>query len=394
MNVKATHLLVRHHEIALKGKNRPNFERKLIQNIARISGENVAVEVLSGRFVVPLDGATESPDDLLQKITRLGGVVAVSPCVVLVKPNIDDIQNTAVEWAKEDLKQTTEISRFAVRTRRINKTFPLSSSEIESKIGSHIQTLKKTLVVDLKHYDWRLSIEVRHQHTLIYSKETPGVHGLPMDPTQRVVCLLSGGIDSPVAAYEVMIRGCSVILAHFHSQPFTSAASINKVRRIAEILRKYSPYPIELWLIPLLEIQKATRDQCNERYRTIHYRRYMMRIAEELARLRHAKAMVTGDALGQVASQTLTNLQVIDDAVTLPMLRPLITNDKSLIIEKAQKIGTYEISIEHHDDSCVLFASERPSTQASLTALKAEEEMLDSYRLIFEALDSAEKIVL
>lgn len=388
INSKATHLLIRHQEIALKGRNRPDFERRLKNNLSRCVGDLGDVRSVSGRFVIALkQPATET---LVEQLAQVSGVAAVTPCLVLA-PEFAEIESNAIEWARIELEHNPKINTIAVRTRRVDRKFPLSSAEVDFQIGAAVKRLRDGLTVNLKRPDLKLSIELRNKHALIYSWEKQGVCGLPMDATQRVVCLLSGGIDSPVSTYEVMRRGCTPVLVHFHSKPFTSEASVDKVKRLATIIRKYSPYPLELWLVPLLEIQKAVRDTCNERYRTVHYRRFMMMAAQELANRRGAQAIVTGEALGQVASQTLTNMRAIEDSVQLPVLRPLVTSDKAQIIARAKQIGTYEVSIEPHDDTCVLFAPDKPATQAKLEALREEASALPQYELIFRALDQAEK---
>lgn len=384
--------MIRHEEIALKGKNRPEFERRLKKNISRCLGDGSEVTSVSGRFVIALK--TPPTTELVNRLSQVAGVAGVAPCLVMT-PEFAKVEAQAIEWAQLDLADHPDVRTFAVRTRRVDRLYPLSSAQVDMQIGSQIKVLKEGLTVSLKKPDLKISIELRHKHALIYSWEKQGVRGLPMDPRQRVVCLLSGGIDSPVSAYEVMRRGCTPVFVHFHSKPYTSEASISKVKRLAATLRKLSPYPLELWLVPLLEIQKAVRDNCNERHLTIHYRRFMMMAAQEIASRRDAQALVTGEAIGQVASQTLANMRAVDDAVQhLPILRPLVTHDKIDIINKAKQIGTFEISVEPHDDACVLFASANPATQAKLEVLREEASMLPQYELMFKAVDEAEKILL
>lgn len=393
-NPNTTHLLIRHQEIALKGKNRPEFERRLLRNLSKCMGDQGKVHNASGRFVIELVAAPVNLSTLIDRLATVSGVTAITPCRLIPEPTIDKITDEALAWSKFDLDANPAAKTFAIRTRRVDKQFPLSSAQLDLHVGGRVRRLRETMTVDLKRPDLKVSIEVRHKHALIYSWEKAGVRGLPMDATQRVMCLLSGGIDSPVAAYELMRRGCTPVFVHFHSKPFTSEASISKVKRLAQVLRELSPYKLELWLVPLLPIQKAVRDNCNERNRTIHYRRFMMMIAQEIANRRDAKALVTGEALGQVASQTLSNMQAVEDAVQLPVLRPLVALDKQDIIHKAQALGTFEISIEPHDDTCVLFAPERPTTQAKLSTLKEEEETLPVYELVFAATDAAERVLL
>ncbi len=399
---RSTHILIRHHEISLKGRNRPDFERLLVDNIQRISSRLSSkankdcvfkVQQLSGRYLLSLQNK-DQVEELIPKIANLGGIAAVSHCQVTNEFNPEEIIKTAVEWFDDWIKTSARAESFAVRTRRVKQNFSLPSTEMDKKIGSVIHSKYPHLKVDLKNADLALNIEIRNHHVLVYGSEKSGALGLPMDTSQRVVCLLSGGIDSPVAAFELMARGCSPVFVHFHSQPFTSEAAVEKVKRLAKAVANNSPYPVELWLVPLLEIQKTVRDNCNERYRTVHYRRFMLKIAEELARKRWAKAIVTGEALGQVASQTLTNIAAIENGISIPILRPLISLNKVQIVEKAKKLGTYEISLEPHEDTCVLFAPKKPATQARLEYLKSEEDKLPVYSLVFSALDRAEKILL
>lgn len=400
LNARATHLLVRHNDIAIKGKNRPEFERLLMRNLNRVLNSTGNTTVASGRMLV-----LKPTIDTIEKTCRVSGVTAVAPCLVFEREKITDpaqaelllkkIANEALEWLQADLAQklsSNSETSFAIYARRIDKEFPVSSTDIEKSVASFLVNKIPALKIKLKTQEYLLKIEIRQKHILIYSSETAGVKGLPQDPQQRVVCLLSGGIDSPVAAYEMLKRGCNPVLVHFHSMPFTSQASISKVKRMAEKIRQFSPNPIDLWLVPLLDVQRAVRDQCNERFRTIHYRRFMMRIAQEIAQRTRSMALVTGDALGQVASQTLSNIRGIEDAVELPILRPLIATDKLTIIDKANKLGTYEISLEPHDDTCVLFAPQRPATQTKLFILRDEDQRLPVYSLVFNALDQAEKI--
>ncbi len=393
LNANSTHLLIRTHEITTKGRNRQDFEKRLERNIKRIIPKNFTPVWISGRLLIEFKLNPDTIDftPIVTKLSNLGGVTAIAPCC-LSENNTEEIESKSILWAESALKNKK--NTFAVRTRRVNKDFHLSSTELDLRIGSKIRQIHPNLKTDLKKPEFKLNIEVRQKKTIIYSDELAGSLGLPQDSTQLVLCLLSGGIDSPVAAFEIMRRGCTPILLHFHSKPYTSESSIQKVIKLAKILRQSSSYPIELWLVSLYEIQKNISEVCNERYRTVHYRRFMMKIAEELAQKRNALALATGDALGQVASQTLQNLSQIEKGVNLPVLRPLITLDKNEIISKAKKIGTYETSILPHDDSCVLFASKSPTTKAAPHVINDDDSRLNSYELIFRALDSAEKIII
>ncbi len=392
-----THLLIRHNEISLKGGNRHIFEKLLMKNLQRKVNDCGKVINQNGRILIqlyqPFQSQQEQYSTMIDRLKLISGIHAIAPCK-LVPSQSETIESEAIQWTEHELKQNHNIKSFAIRTRRIDKNFPLRSSEIEFNIGSKIRQNHQSITTDLKKPDLKMNIEVRQQFTLIYSNEISGVNGLPLDPALRAVCLLSGGIDSPVAAFEIMKRGISPVLVHFHSMPYTPPATIEKIKRLAQTLRQFNPYPMELWLVPLLNIQQQVKENCTERFRTILYRRFMLRIAEEFCRRFHSQAIVTGEALGQVASQTISNIAAIEGITKTPIFRPLITLDKSQIIEKAKKIGTFEISVEPHEDTCILFAPENPATQARVEKITEEEEKLPIYELVFNAIDHAEKILI
>lgn len=392
-----THLLIRHNEISLKGNNRHSFEKLLMRNLQRKVNDCGKVINHNGRILIQFNDNYKDNSDkynnMIEQLKLISGIHTIAPCKV-VPSESHSIEAETIQWTEHELKQNQNIQTFAIRTRRIDKNFPLRSSELEFNIGSKIRQNHSNISTNLKNPDLKMNIEVRQKYTLIYSNEIKGVNGLPLDPSLRAVCLLSGGIDSPVAVFEIMKRGISPILVHFHSMPFTPATTIDKIKKLSQVLRQYNPYPMELWLISLLNIQQQVKEHCTERYRTILYRRFMMRIAEEICRRFHSKAIVTGEALGQVASQTISNIAAIEGLTKTPIFRPLITLDKSQIIEKAKTIGTFDISIEPHEDTCILFAPENPATQARLEKIIEEEERLPIFNLIFNALDNAEKVLI
>lgn len=396
---QVTHLLIRTQEIALKGGNRFEFETRLKRNIKKALQPfeiKTSVEKLSDRLVIPVNDAIKNSPryaSILKNISRVAGIVSVNPCAV---ESIEKFQlSTGVDWSLRDFSKKTP-KTFSFQVRRVNKKFPIGSAALEKQLFDKLQENlgTNTPKLQLKAPEHSVKVEVRKSHVLIYSDGIEGRRGLPTDHAQRIVCLLSGGIDSPVAALEMMNRGCTPIFVHFHSMPFTSEASLNKVRDLAKALRKYSPHSLELWLVPILNFQRKVRDICNQRYRTIHYRRFMFKCAELLATRIGAQAIVTGDALGQVASQTLQNIRVVEDGISLPVLRPLISLDKDKIVARAKEAETYAISIQPHDDSCILFAPKNPATQAKLEHILWEQESLPMFEMAFEALDSAEKIVI
>ncbi len=264
----------------------------------------------------------------------------------------------------------------------------MNSQELNIKLGAFVnETFGKK--VDLTNPDVTFYVEVFFGGALVYTERRPGPGGLPTGTQGQVAVMLSGGIDSPVAAYRIMKRGATIVAIHFHSYPFTTRASIDKVKELVGILSQYGG-PIKLYLVPLAEAQKAVVQNCEERYRVLLYRRLMVRIAEAIAQKEGVQALVTGESLGQVASQTLENIAVTDSATDLPVFRPLIGYDKEEIINEARRMGTYEISILPHDDCCTLMMPKNPATRARLSDVEREEAKLDIPALVSDALKRTE----
>ncbi|MGE4234502.1 MAG: tRNA uracil 4-sulfurtransferase ThiI [Bacteriovoracia bacterium] len=383
----ASHILIRHDEISLKGKNRKDFELRLSKNITRVVFK--PVEQVSGRFVIKVN-PTEI-ESIVKKLRQIPGIHSVAPCIVLTEKSFELIKEVGQSWF---LSEHADAKVFAIRTKRVDKTFSHRSAEVDAVISDSLRQTKPNLKLQLKNPEVSLKIEIRQKAVFIYSECFPGLSGQPIDGKRRVVCLLSGGIDSPVSVFEIMKRGCSPVLIHFHSMPFTSQAAIDKVIKLARLVTEKSGYPVELHLVPLLDIQKIIRDRCNPRYRILLYRRMMVRIAAEIAQKTNASALVTGESLGQVASQTLTNLATIESAVRIPIFRPLLCHSKHEIVEKAKENGSYELSLLPYDDTCQLFAPPKVATQSSEERILPEEEKLPIFDLLFKAIDNSQKIVL
>jgi thiamine biosynthesis protein ThiI len=267
-----------------------------------------------------------------------------------------------------------EVSSFRVSARRADKRLPFTSPEIEREVGGRIKEVKGWRV-DLDSAELAIHLEVMHDHALYFFGKEPGAGGLPTGTGGRIACLLSGGIDSPVAAYRMMRRGCSVLLVHFHSYPILSRASQEKVREIASLLTRYQ-LRSRLVLVPFGELQQQVVLAVPPELRVVIYRRLMLRIAEQIARGWRARALVTGEVIGQVASQTLENMTTIAGATTMEVLRPLVGMDKDEIVSQAQQLGTYPISIIPDQDCCQLFTPRHPATRASLASVMAAEEAL------------------
>jgi thiamine biosynthesis protein ThiI len=375
--------VVHYNEISLKGKNQPLFLRRLESNLRRaLAGTGVhQVFVESGRMVLPLPDGSEW-GSIRQRLRWVFGVAnfALAERVELDMAALKD----ALGRALADRPFRT----FRVSTRRAFKQFPLNSEELNRELGAFV--LEQThAAVDLEHPELTVHIEVLPRHLYFSLGREAGPGGLPAGVSGRVVALLSGGIDSPVAAHRLMKRGCHVVFVHFHSFPFLDTTSREKAGELVRVLTRYQ-YDSCLYLVPFGEIQREVVAGAPAPLRVVLYRRLMGRIAERIALQEHAKALVTGESLGQVASQTLDNLAVIEETLTLPILRPLIGSDKEEIVQQARALGSYEISIIPDQDCCRLFVPQHPATAAHLEAVHEAEAHLEIEKLVQSGVDQAE----
>lgn len=371
------------HEIALKGRNRSLFETRLVENIQAQLGASIfeRVERLESRIFITLK---KNFDDATRDVlSRVFGITSFAP-VYSVKPARPLIEQAAVA-----LMQKQKNVSFAIRTKRSDKDFPGTSDEISAAIGATVVGATGARV-NLTNPDITIFVEILSQRALITSEKYAGPGGLPVSISGKVCAMLSGGIDSPVAAWKVMKRGCEIVFAHFHSYPHTSKASITKVRELAKLVGAYQPMSV-LYLIPFAEAQRQVVMYTEPKYRVLLYRRLMIRIVNELAKNERASAIVTGESIGQVASQTLPNLHATEAAADIPIFRPLIGDDKEEIITQAKKIGTYLTSIQPHDDCCTLFIPKNPSTNARISDLEREEQRMPIDELIHETIQKIEK---
>ena len=379
--------IVHYGEIGLKGKNRAFFEKRLVQNMRRSLKDTGYLEVrrLYGRIAVTL-----RPDADVAKIReRLGkvmGIVHFEPAYA-TEQNMDAIKNAALKVVEGKTFETLK-----VETKRANKNFPLISPEISAQVGAHLLDNTGTRA-DMHNPDLRCWIEIVEDSAFIYAEKIRGVGGLPIGVSGKVLVMLSGGIDSPVAAWRMMKRGTKAIFIHFHSYPYTDKASLEKTMELAQILAAWN-YRTQIYLVPFADIQKEIVTRTPSPFRVLLYRRMMVRIAQRIADELKADALVTGESLGQVASQTLGNIRAIEDVAEMPILRPLIGDDKADIIDFAQKIGTFETSILPHQDCCSLFVPDHPATNASIDELREAEENLEIDALVEQALAGVERKVI
>ncbi len=383
----AVKILVRYGEIALKGKNRGQFEQQLLRNLnAAITNYQSRAEKMHGRFIVT--GPDEHSDLIIRNLSRVFGVVSVSQ-VREAELDIDMIKALAAEMVDRlDPDQDT----FKIETRRANKKFPYSSPEVNQILGAHLQELNPSLIVDLKQPSFELSVEIGYSKAYLFMDRVAGPGGLPVGITGRSLLLLSGGIDSPAAGWLAMKRGLFVEAVHFHSFPFTSHRSQEKVVELCRRLASYSN-KIPLHTVSVTAIQKELNANCPEDLGIILLRRMMYRIAEMISNKRELQALITGESLGQVASQTLESINVIDKATGMLVLRPLVGLDKRDIIELAVSIDTYETSILPYEDCCTLFQPKSPVTKPKLGIIENYERNIDIDGLLSEAMASLETTI-
>jgi tRNA uracil 4-sulfurtransferase len=375
-------LVVHYHEISLKRGNRPLFLRHLRRNLERALADvgPAPIEQLSGRILIDLEG-NPTPDAVRDRITRVFGVASAT--VAYRSPSTLD----AMKAVLGRLLEGRAFPSFRITARRAFKTYPMTSVELNRALGAFVLERVPTRV-SLEHAAQEIRVEVLPAETYISLDRVDGPGGLPVGASGTVAALLSGGIDSPVAAWRMMKRGCRVVFVHFHSVPYLPATSQAKARALVERLTEWQ-YASRLHMVPFGEIQREVVLTVPPPLRVVVYRRLMVRIAQVLAARSGAPALVTGESLGQVASQTLDNIARIDEAATLPVLRPLIGMDKLEITAQAQRLGTFEISIEPDADCCTLFTPRHPSTRAHASEIAAAESQLDLDRLVAAGADAA-----
>ena len=378
------HAIVKTHELALKGKNRPWFMRKLTDNL-RTATKGAGVEkVWQGRLMV---GLTLSNEDCWPEVkSRLKEVFGVAK---FYKAYDFPQDLDALKARLPELLEGRGFETFRITTNRADKRFPMNSEEVNRDLGAFVKDLTGAQV-KLKNPDLTIYLDIQTKGFLVYFDEVKAHGGLPVGVSGKVAVMLSGGIDSPVAAWQMMKRGCQAMFVHFHSYPLVDRTSMEKAADLVEHLTRHQ-YQSNLFMAPLGEIQKQIILNCPPSYRVVLYRRFMVRITEVLARKNRAKAIITGESCGQVASQTLENIAVVDQVAGMPILRPLIGHNKEEIVGMAQNIGTFTTSILPDQDCCTLFVPKHPEIKASLETVLRLEESLAVDEMVKEAVQNTER---
>ncbi|MCP4749677.1 MAG: tRNA 4-thiouridine(8) synthase ThiI [Proteobacteria bacterium] len=384
-------IVIRYSELGLKGKNRNWFENLLMSNIRKhlFKLGTVRVSKIHGRIIVESEGDADRTKTVLQNIPGIANFSIAFPST----HEMEDIAAHALNLMQTHIDERNQsTTTFKVDSRRSDKSFPLNSPQLSAQIGADILRQYPDLKVDLSKPDIELGIEIwPKSRSILYLRKHAGQGGLPSGSSGTVISFISGGIDSPVASWFMMKRGCVPVFLHFHSYPFVGEQSRQKVVDLVTHLSRYQPEST-LVVVQFSEIQKAIKANCSEKNRTILYRRMMYRVAEKLKNQYKALAYVTGEAVGQVASQTLENLTCTQDVTTVPVLRPLIGMEKAEIIEWAKKIGTYPISIQPFPDCCTVFQPRKPEIHGQLGNIEKDETHLDIEGLVSATLENIETL--
>lgn len=383
-------LLAKYGEIILKGGNRPRFESILMNNIINAVRNVAKVKARLAQATIYVDVLEEDKIDLvLDRMSKIFGIVSITKAAVCEK-NIESIETTAKEYLKDDLKPNV---KFKVEAKRSDKNFPLNSIELAQEVGGYLHDEFSELLVDVHNPDKTVKVEIRDFAAYVYCAQNKvrGQGGMPIGTSSRATLLLSGGIDSPVAGHMIAKRGVEINAVNFFSFPYTSERAKEKVIELASIVARYTS-KINLYIVPFTEIQLKIRESCPEEHMTLLMRRFMMRISERIARQTKSLALITGESVGQVASQTLAALDVTNAVIDMPVLQPLIGMDKIEVMDRAREIGTYDTSILPYEDCCTVFTPKHPTVNPKRENIEKSESRLDVETLIEEALAGVEMI--
>lgn len=383
-------ILVKYGEIILKGFNRPRFEKILMDNIKDAIRNIDRANLTIAQATIYIEPEKEENIDLLvDRLSKIFGIVSVTKAVVCEK-NIEDIKEKALAYCKRDLRPGV---KFKTEAKRSDKKFPLNSPQICIEVGGFLHDMCEGLIVDVHEPDVTVKIEVRDFGAYVYclEKRVKGQGGMPIGTGHKATLLLSGGIDSPVAGHMIAKRGVEIDAVNFFSYPYTSERAKEKVVELAQILAQYTS-KMNLYVVPFTDIQLKIRDCCPEEHSTLIMRRFMMRIAQVLAQKHGSMALITGESVGQVASQTMGALDVTNSVVDMPVLRPLIGMDKDEIVVRAREIGTFETSILPYEDCCTVFTPKHPTTNPKRKNVIRTESVLDIKTMVQEAVENTELI--
>lgn len=383
-------LLAKYGEIILKGGNRPRFENILVTNIANALRRTANVKIQLRQATVYIDVLDEDKTELvMDRLSKVFGIVSITRAAVCEK-DIEDIKKAAKEYLADELKS---VDTFKVEAKRADKKFPMDSMQIIREVGGFLDDEFENLKADMHTPQRTVRVEIRDFAAYVYCIENKikGQGGMPIGTGSKATLLLSGGIDSPVAGHMIAKRGVEIDAVNFFSFPYTSERAKEKVIELASIIAQYTS-KINLYIVPFTEIQLQIRDNCPEEHMTLVMRRFMMKIAEKIAKKNKSKALITGESVGQVASQTLAALDVTNAVVDIPILQPLIGMDKIEVIDRAREIGTYETSILPYEDCCTVFTPKHPTINPARKNIEKSESHLDVDKLIDEALSGVELI--
>ena len=383
-------ILLKLGEIVLKGLNRRSFEQKLTANVRRRLAPIGKFRVHCLQSIIYVEGEDGADmDTAFEALKKVFGVISLTRAAACEKDK-DAIAKLAIEYLREDMLRAKS---FKVETRRSDKAFPMTSIELSQYVGNALSDAYEDIEVDVHDPELVVHIEVRDLAAYVHAMPVHGAGGLPVGCSGTAVTLLSGGIDSPVSTYMIAKRGVHLIPVHFFSFPYTSQQAKDKVIELGRLLTEYCG-KMTMEVVPFTHIQEEIRDKCPEEYFTLIMRRFMMRIAEQIAQRSNAKAIVTGENLGQVASQTMEAMASTQAVMTLPILQPLIGMDKEEIVERARQIGTFETSILPYEDCCTVFTPRHPRTRPKISEVERAESKLDIDALVAEALEGIERIEL
>ena len=380
-------VLVRYGEIILKGMNRPVFESLLVKNIKKALKDECHLNIHWAQATIYIEPEDDScVESIVEKLKRVFGIVSIVVAYPAAK-DIDELEQTLADNFSAELSSA---STFKVIAKRSDKTFHMTSPQICEEIGGRLLERFPNLSVDVHSPEVNVYVEIR-ETGYVHLDRISGAGGMPSGSNGKAMLLLSGGIDSPVAGYMIGKRGVQLEAIHFFSYPYTSDRAKDKVLKLGKIIAGYTG-SLKVHIVPFTDIQLQIRDKCPEEHLTLVMRRFMMQISQRIAEKRGCAALITGESIGQVASQTMGALAVTDDAVTMPVFRPLIGMDKEEIVEISRKIDTYETSILPYEDCCTVFTPRHPSTKPKLAKVLLSQNQLDIERLIDEAVESTEMV--